>query len=125
MSEKYGNLGMAISHFKVGYQDTSLLKETQLTLAHGFNLYERLSTPRIDFGYALNCTTSTWARRSRVSIPGSDTAFGIDLGLMMTLHKRTPLGFQIKNLNNPQIGHGRRGTPAGWWRGSATSPTTG
>ena len=37
---KYGNVGLGISHFKVGYRDTSLLKETQVTLAHGVMLYE-------------------------------------------------------------------------------------
>jgi len=103
VSEKWGNLGLALSSFKVGYQDTSLLKETQVSLAHGFGLYSDYHS-RIDFGYALNMYRVELGESISGLDPGSDTAFGIDLGFMMTLHKRTHLGFQIKNLNNPQIG---------------------
>jgi hypothetical protein len=103
LSEKWGNLGVGMSHFKVGYQDTSLLKETQVSLAHGFGLYSDYHS-RIDFGYALNMYHVELGQSVDDFDPGSDTAFGIDLGFMMTLHKRTHLGFQVKNLNNPQIG---------------------
>lgn len=103
LSEKWGNLGVSISHFKVGYQDTSLQRETQITLAHGLNLYSDYHS-RIDFGYALNFYNADLGLSVDGYDPGSDTVFGIDLGFMMTLHKRTRLGFQVKNVNNPQIG---------------------
>jgi len=103
LSEKWGNVGLGMSHFKVGYQDTSLLKETQVSLAHGFNLYSDYHS-RVDFGYALNMYQVDLGQSVSGLDPGSDTAFGIDLGFMMTLHKRTRLGFQVKNLNNPNIG---------------------
>jgi hypothetical protein len=103
LSEKWGNLGLAMSEFKVDFQDASLLKETQLTLAHGFGLYSDYHS-RIDFGYALNMYRVELGRSVDGYDPGDDTGFGIDLGFMMTLHKRTRLGFQVKNLNNPQIG---------------------
>jgi hypothetical protein len=103
LSEKYGSLGVALSHFSVGFQDTSLLKETQVSVAHGFKLYGDYHS-RIDFGYAVNMYRVELGETISGLDPGSDTAFGIDLGFMMTLHKRTRLGFQIKNLNNPQIG---------------------
>ena len=103
LSDKWGNVGLAMSHFKVGYRDTSLLKETQVTLAHGFKLYGDYHS-RIDFGYALNMYSVELGKSVTGLDPGSDTAFGIDLGFMMTLHKRTRLGFQVKNLNNPNIG---------------------
>ncbi len=103
LSEKWGNLGVSLSHFKVGYRDTSLLKETQITVAHGLNLYSDYHS-RIDFGYALNFYNADLGLSVDDHDPGSDTVFGIDLGFMMTLHKRTRLGFQVKNVNNPQIG---------------------
>ena len=103
LSEKWGNLGLGMSHFGVKYQDTSLLKETQVALAHGFGLYSDFHS-RVDFGYALNMYHVELGESVDGYDPGSDTAFGIDLGFMMTLHKRTHLGFQVKNLNNPQIG---------------------
>lgn len=103
LSEEWGNLGVSLSHFKVGYQDTSLLKETQITVAHGLSLYSDYHS-RIDFGYALNLYNADLGLSVDEHDPGSDTVFGIDLGFMMTLHKRTRLGFQVKNVNNPMIG---------------------
>jgi hypothetical protein len=103
VSEKWGNLGVAMSHFKVGYRDTSLLQETQVTVAHGFGLYSDYHS-RIDLGWALNMYNVELGQSVSGYDPGSDTAFGFDLGFMMTLHKRTHLGVQVKNLNNPQIG---------------------
>jgi len=103
IDEKYGNLGVGMSHFKVDYEGTSLLKETQLSLAHGFNLYNDIHS-RVDFGYALNLYSMELGETISGLDPGSDNALGIDLGMALTVHKRTHIGFQIKNLNNPTIG---------------------
>jgi len=103
LSEKWGNVGVGMSIFKVGYQDTSLLKETQLTVAHGFGLYNGFHS-RIDFGYALNFYNVDLGQSLDGYDPGSATVFSIDVGFSMLLHKRTHLGFQVKNLTNPQIG---------------------
>jgi len=103
VSEKYGNVGLGISHFKVGYRDTSLLKETRMTVAHGFKLYEDYHS-RVEFGYALSLYSVDLGRTVSDFDPGSDTSVGFDLGFMMTLHKRTRLGFQVVNINNPRIG---------------------
>lgn len=103
ISPKYGNLGIGFSNFKVGHEGTNLLTENQITLAHGFTLYSDMHS-RIAFGYSLNMYHVDLGESVSGFDPGSDTAFGIDLGFMMTLHKRTKLGFQVKNLNNPNIG---------------------
>ncbi len=124
VSEKYGNIGLAMSHFKVGYQDTSLLKETQITLAHGVKLYEDYHS-RVDFGYALNLYSVELGQTVSDFDPGSDTVFGIDLGFMMTLHKRTRLGFQVKNLNNPRIGEDVEELPRRLLGGVAYEPYDG
>ena len=104
ISEKWGNLGVGHERFQGrATADTSLLKETQVTLAHGFNLYSDYHS-RIDFGWAVNMYNVDLGKSVTDYDPGSDSAFGIDLGFMMTLHKRTRLGFQVKNMNNPKIG---------------------
>jgi len=100
---KYGNLGIGLSHFKVSYEDVSLLKETQMTLAHGFNLYNDIHS-RVDFGYSLNLYSMEFAETVSGIDPGSDVAMGVDLGMNITVHRRTHIGFQVKNLNNPIIG---------------------
>ncbi len=103
INEKYGNLGVGMSHFKVSYEGVSLLKETQVSLAHGFNLYTDIHS-RVDFGYALNLYSMEFGETIGGTDPGSQNAAGFDLGMAITVHKRTHIGFQIKNLNNPIIG---------------------
>lgn len=121
---KYGNVGLGISHFKVGYRDTSLLKETQVTLAHGVTLYEDYHSS-VAFGYALNMYNVELGQSVTEVDLGSDTAFGVDLGCMVTLHKRTRLGFQVKNLNNPQIGQDVEDLPRKLMAGAAYEPYDG
>jgi hypothetical protein len=100
---KYGNLGVGLSNFKVSYQDVDLLKETQFTLAHGFNLYNDIHS-RVDFGYAVNLYSIELGESVSGIDPGSELAFGVDTGMLITVHERTHIGFQVKNLNNPIIG---------------------
>ncbi len=100
---KYGNVGVGISHFKVSFNDTSLLKETQISVAHGFNLYSDIHS-RVDFGYSLNLYSMEFGETISGLDPGSEVAVGVDVGMVVTVHKRTHIGFKIKNLNNPIIG---------------------
>jgi len=103
IDEKYGNLGIGLSHSKVDYQDVSLERETQLTLAHGFNLFSDYHS-RVDFGYALNLYSVEFSESVSGLDPGNANAVGFDLGMAISVHKRTHIGFQVKNLNNPMIG---------------------
>ncbi len=100
---KYGNVGVGLSYFTVNYQDVDLLKETRFTVGHGFSLYRDMHSA-IDFGYSFNLYRAEQGMTVTGDDPGDDMAFGIDLGMMVTLHKRTRLGFQVYNLNNPDIG---------------------
>ena len=103
LNGKYGNLGVGVSHFKVASGDTTLLQETQVTLAHGFDLFSDYHS-RVCFGWALNLYSASAGQSVSGLDPGSDTAVGLDIGLTMLLHKRTRAGFQVRNLNNPTIG---------------------
>ncbi len=100
---KFGNLGVGVTHFKVAAGDTTLLNETQVSLAHGFELFSDFHS-RICFGWALNLYSVKAGQSVSGLEPGSDTAVGLDIGLSMLLHKRTRAGFQVRNLNNPTIG---------------------
>ncbi len=107
--EKYGNIGIGFSSYKVEFfddelkRDVDLEKETQLTLAHGFKLYNDIHS-RVDFGYALNVYNVEFGETITGLDPGNASVVGIDLGMAITVHRRTHIGFQIKNLNNPGIG---------------------
>jgi hypothetical protein len=105
-----GVVGVGLRRFGVEYGGVDLLRETTLTVAQGLRIYEDMhSTLRA--GYALNVynlkfgpTVGDDGEGANGFDPGSDTAIGLDAGLLVTLHERTRLGVMVKNLNNPQIG---------------------
>lgn len=103
LAGRFGNLGVGVSHFKVAGGDTTLLQETMVSLAHGFELFSDYHS-RICLGWALNLYSVKAGQSVSGVDPGSDTSVGLDLGLTMLLHKRTRAGFQVRNLNNPTIG---------------------
>jgi len=121
---KFGNLGVGVSHFKVATGDTMLLQETQVTLAHGFELFSDFHA-RICLGWALNLYSVKAGQSVSGFDPGSDTSVGLDLGLSMLLHKRTRAGFQIRNLNNPTIGQDGQELPQTLVAGIAYEPYDG
>ncbi len=99
----YGRFGVGINHFKVSYQDTTLLKETQLTLAQGVTLFEDMHS-RVSFGWSVNFYNVELGKTIGREDPGEDMAYGIDAGLMVTVHKRTRIGVLIHNLTEADIG---------------------
>ena len=103
VNTRYGNFGFGFSNMQVEWQDVELLKETQLTVAHGVTLFEDMHST-IDAGWSLSMYNVEAGQTVNEIDPGQATAFGVDFGLLVTLHERTRLGFQVKNLNNPQIG---------------------
>ena len=103
VSAKYGNVGVGVSNFTVDLEGTNLLKETHFAVGHAFTLFSDMHST-VDFGYSLNLYRAEFGETVSGDNPGSDTAFGLDLGMIATLHKRTRLGFQVYNLNNPNIG---------------------
>lgn len=59
---------------------------------------------RVDVGATLNMYHLKFGETVSGLDPGNDSALGIDLGLLVTVHERTKLGVMVKNLNNPNIG---------------------
>jgi hypothetical protein len=100
---RFGNFGFGIRYFATEYQDVVLDKETTYTLAHGIMLYEDLHSA-VSLGTALNLYSLEFGPTVGDLDPGQATTTGLDVGLLVTLHRRTRIGVLVKNLNNPQIG---------------------
>ncbi len=103
VSTKYGNFGFGFSNMRVDWRDVELLNETQFSVAHGVTLFEDMHSA-IDVGWSVSMYNVKAGQSVNDVDPGSATAFGVDFGMLVQLHKRTRLGLQIKNLNNPMIG---------------------
>ncbi len=98
-----GAVGISISQLKSQYKDVTLHEETQISLGYGRALYQDMHS-RVDLGGSINMYHLKFAETVTGIDPGNDSALGLDLGLLVTVHNRTRLGVMIKNLNNPQIG---------------------
>lgn len=98
-----GAVGISLSQFKVDHDGVRLMEESQISLGYGRTLYSDMHS-KVDLGGNLNLYHLKYAETTSGLDPGNDSALGIDLGLMVTVHKRTRVAVMVKNLNNPQIG---------------------
>ncbi len=98
-----GALGISLTQFKVKYDNVKLLDESRISLGYGNTLYSDMHS-QVDLGVSVNMYHLKFGETTSGIDPGNDSALGIDLGLLVTVHKRTKLGVMIKNLNNSQIG---------------------
>lgn len=98
-----GAVGISLHQFKVEHNDVSLLEETQISLAYGNTLYQDMHS-RVDLGATVNMYHLKFGETTSGIDPGNDSALGMDLGLLVTVHERTRMGVMVKNLNNPNIG---------------------
>ena len=97
LPKKFGNIGIGLQAMDVDFQDVNLLSEKTYALSHSFTLLKDIHS-KFDFGYTLNLY--------HLSIDGygEQAAFGVNLGVLATLHQRTKIGFAVTNVNNPTVG---------------------
>lgn len=97
LPEKWGVVGIGAQLFDVDFEDTTLLSESHLVFAHSFRLMSDIHSS-MHVGWTANLYN--------LEMDGfdNDTAYGIGLGALATLHRRTRFGFAITNLNNPKMG---------------------
>ncbi len=97
LPRKFGILGIGLQSMDVDFQDVNLLSEKIYALAHSFRLMKDIHS-EINLGYTFNMY--------HLSIDGfgDEPAFGMNLGVLATLHQRTKIGFTVTNLNNPKVG---------------------
>jgi hypothetical protein len=99
----YGRFGVGLSRFAVTYQDTTLLRETRFTVAHGVTLFEDMHS-RVSWGWSASVYDVDLGETVGEVDPGTDTAFSFDVGLLLTVHERTRVGVLVHNLTEPHIG---------------------
>ena len=123
-AEKRGGFGLGFSQFKVQYDDVDLQDETRVGLSYGHRLYGDMHST-IDVGLTMNWYHVKQGETVTGVDPGNDSCLGFDLGFLFTLHKRTRLGFLVKNLNNPNIGVDEEELPQQLAAGLSYEPYTG
>ena len=101
---KFGKAGFAIQAFDVEYLDEDLMSEKIFTLAHSFKLLKDYSS-ELYFGYTANMYTLDIMDNSNAA------SFGLNIGMLGILYKRTQIGFAITNINKPEIGKSHEEIP--------------
>jgi len=98
-----GAFGISLTQFKVEHQNVRLLEESRISLGYGKTIYSDMHS-QVDLGTSVNMYHLKFGETTSGIDPGNDSAMGVDLGILVTVHKRTKMGVLIKNVNNPQIG---------------------
>ncbi len=105
----YGRFGIGLTNYSVSWEGVTLDRETRLTFAHGLDLYHDMHS-RVAVGWSANVYRVEFAdsygdgTEGSGLDPGSDATVGFDLGLQITLHRRTKLAVHTVNMNGPRIG---------------------
>ncbi len=97
LPKELGTIGIGAKVFDVDFEDTTLMSENHLVLAHGFKLMEDIHSS-VNIGWSANMYN--------LNMDGynDDTAYGFNVGALATLHQRTRFGFAVSNLNQPKMG---------------------
>jgi hypothetical protein len=102
--ERFGTVGVGYNDFRVEVDDATLSVERTVSFSHGLRLMEDISSS-ISFGYSVSIYNVDYPTRSVSDADlGSETTFGIDMGVQAKLRDRTTAGVFFKNVNNPEIG---------------------
>ncbi len=96
-SKRLGSFGFGIKTFDVPYLDVTLLSEQTYSLAHSIALIKDINS-EVYLGYNANYNTI------KMDANSSTGFFGVNVGAMAILHKRTFVGFSVTNVNKPMVG---------------------
>ncbi|MBT3168531.1 MAG: hypothetical protein HN952_03000 [Candidatus Cloacimonetes bacterium] len=97
LPKKFGNIGLGLQSMDVDFQDVNLMSEKIYALSHSITLMKDIHS-ELNFGHTFNMYHLTFDGL------GNQPSFGVNLGMLATLHQRTKIGFTITNLNNPKVG---------------------
>jgi len=97
LPKKFGTLGIGLHAMDVDFQNVNLMSEKIYALSHSFTIMKDVHS-KINFGYTLNMYHLSFDGY------GAQSAIGVNLGTIATLHQRTKIGFTVTNLNNPKVG---------------------
>lgn len=111
-------MGVAVRHFGVEYMGSDLESETTLTFSHAFPVLKDIHS-RLYIGYCLNAYMLEFGATQTLDL-GSETTFGLDVGVLGVLRERTRLGLFLRNVNEPSVGK-YRSEPIPQWITAAVS----
>lgn len=111
-------MGVAVRHFGVEYMGNDLESETTLTFSHAFPVLKDIHS-RLYIGYCLNAYMLEFGATQSLDL-GSETTFGLDVGVLGVLRERTRLGLFLRNINEPSVGK-YRSEPLPQWVTAAVS----
>jgi hypothetical protein len=97
LPKNMGTIGIGTKMFDVDYEDALLMSEKQFVIAHGFTLMEDIHSS-VKVGWSANLYNLSMEGYSK------DTAYGLNIGALATMHTRTKFGFAVSNLNQPKMG---------------------
>jgi len=111
-------MAVAVRSFGVDYQGASLENETTLTFSHAFPILKDIHS-QVYIGYCLNAYMLEFGATQTMDL-GSETSFGLDIGVLGVLRERTRLGLFFRNINEPSVGK-YRSEPIPQWITAAVS----
>lgn len=111
-------MAVAMRNFGVDYQGANLENETTLTFSHAFTVLRDIHS-RLYVGYCLNAYMLEFGATQTMDL-GSETTFGLDIGILGVLRERTRLGLFLRNVNEPSVGK-YRSEPIPQWLTAAVS----
>ncbi len=88
--------------FGVDYEGVSLMDEWTLSLGYAISVMEDIHSS-LYLGGAFNLYTLDFGSTAAGDL-GSETTFGLDVGVLGILRDRTRVGFLLKNINEPSVG---------------------
>ncbi len=100
---RYGTLGFSFQKQGVEYRGVAMEAEKTLQFGHGFRLMGDIHS-WLSLGYTLNLYSLEFGKSVGGVELGSAHTFGINIGGLAGLWRRTRLGFLARNINNPQMG---------------------
>jgi hypothetical protein len=97
LPKNFGTIGFGLLSMDSDYLGVNLYSEKTYSVAHSINLLKDIHS-QLNFGYTINLN------HLAINGNGNQAVFGLNVGALATLHKRTKIGFTFYNINNPKMG---------------------
>lgn len=93
---------LSFRSFGVDYQGVSLMDEWTLSLGYAISVMEDIHSS-LYLGGVFNLYTLDFGSTPTADL-GTETTFGLDIGVLGILRDRTRIGLMLKNINEPSVG---------------------
>jgi len=107
---KFGTVALGYQGSSTQYSGNTLASESAFSISHAFYLQKDIIST-LSIGYTVNLYQLDYGQSAGTSGDGSDGmdlgngfGFGLDLGILGSLHERSWVGLFAKNINSPEMG---------------------